>query len=207
MDANLTGLDAENTAEVTRAQAAELVLTTAQNTEATRAAAAESSLTTANTNEITRAEIAEARLTSGISTETTRAEGAETANSAAIATESTRAQAAEANLSARIVSASVTSLAYATTITPNFSTNTNFSVTLAGNTTLANPNNMSAGQSGVITITQDSTGSRAMSFGSAWKFANGTAPTLTTTAGAVDNLAYYVESSSRITAALIANSK
>ncbi len=93
------------------------------------------------------------------------------------------------------------------TITADMSLANNFSVTLGGNRTLANPTNLTAGQSGVIVITQDGTGSRTLAFGSQWKFANGTAPSLTTTASAVDVLAYYVESSTRITARLIGDVK
>ena len=102
---------------------------------------------------------------------------------------------------------SITALTDGATITPDFAAANNFSVTLGGNRTLANPTNLTAGQSGVIVITQDGTGGRTLAFGSNWKFAAGTAPTLTTTAAAVDVLAYYVESSSRITARLIGDSK
>lgn len=101
----------------------------------------------------------------------------------------------------------VSALTDAATITPDFAAANNFSVTLGGNRTLANPTNLTAGQSGIITITQDGTGSRTLAYGSYWKFAGGTAPTLTTTASAVDVLAYYVESSTRITARLIGDSK
>jgi hypothetical protein len=100
---------------------------------------------------------------------------------------------------------SITALTDAATITPDFDDNCNFSVTLAGNRTLANPSNITAGQSGVIVVTQDGTGSRTLSFGSNFKFAGGTAPTLTTTASAVDVIAYYCESTSRITATAILN--
>ena len=100
---------------------------------------------------------------------------------------------------------SITALTDAATITPDLDDNCNFSVTLAGNRTLANPSNITAGQSGVIVVTQDSTGSRTLSFGSNFKFAGGTAPTLTTTASAVDVIAYYCESTSRITATAILN--
>jgi hypothetical protein len=93
------------------------------------------------------------------------------------------------------------------TITPDFAVANNFSVTLGGSRTLANPSNLTAGQSGVIVITQDGTGGRTLAFGSYWKFAAGTAPTLTTTAAAVDVLAYYVESGSRITARLVGDVK
>lgn len=99
----------------------------------------------------------------------------------------------------------VTALTDGATITPDFSAANNFSVTLGGNRTLANPTNLTAGQSGAIVITQDGTGSRTLSFGSYWKFATGTAPTLTTTASKVDLLVYYVESSTRISAQVLLN--
>lgn len=101
----------------------------------------------------------------------------------------------------------ITALTDGATITPNFALGNNFSVTLGGNRTLANPSNLTAGQSGVIVITQDGTGSRTLAYGNQWKFAAGTAPTLTTTAAAVDVLAYYAESSTRITARLIGDVK
>ncbi|GEM_PF-2858241 len=96
----------------------------------------------------------------------------------------------------------VVALVDGATITPDFSLGNNFSLTIAGNRTLANPTNLVAGQSGIIVITQDATGSRTAAFGSYWKFASGSAPSLTTTANAVDVLAYYVESANRITARL-----
>jgi hypothetical protein len=102
---------------------------------------------------------------------------------------------------------SIVALTDGATITPDFATGNNFSVTLAGNRTLANPTNLTAGQSGVIVVTQDATGGRTLAFGSNWKFPGGTAPTLTTTADAVDVIAYYVESSSRITARLVGDVK
>ena len=101
----------------------------------------------------------------------------------------------------------VTALTDGATITPDFADSNNFSVTLGGNRTLANPSNLTAGQAGTIVITQDGTGSRTLAYGSNWKFPGGTAPTLTTTASAVDVIAYYVESATRITARLIADVK
>ena len=97
----------------------------------------------------------------------------------------------------------VVALTDGATITPDFSTANYFSLTIGGVRTLANPTNQTAGQSGTIVITQDGTGGRTLAYGSNYKFAGGTVPTLTTTAGAVDTLAYYVESASRITCRLI----
>lgn len=94
-----------------------------------------------------------------------------------------------------------TSLTSGTTITPDGANGLNFTLTLAHNATLANPSNFGTGRSGVIVITQDGTGSRTMAFGSNWKFPSG-APTLSTAAGSVDLLSYYVVSGSLIVATL-----
>jgi len=91
------------------------------------------------------------------------------------------------------------------TITPDFSVGNNFSVTLAGNRTLANPTNLVAGQSGVIFISQDATGGRTLAYGSSWDFPNGTVPTLSTAANAVDMLVFTVRSGTSIGAVLINN--
>jgi len=92
----------------------------------------------------------------------------------------------------------ITALTDGATITPDFDDGNNFSVTLAGNRTLANPTNIAAGQSGSIFITQDGTGSRTLAWGSYWDFTTGTAPTLTTTAGAVDRVDYIVRTTGSI---------
>lgn len=99
----------------------------------------------------------------------------------------------------------VVALTDGATITPNFNDSNNYSLTIGGNRTLANPTNITAGQSGVIVITQDGTGGRTLAFGSYWDFSGGTAPTLTTAASAVDVLVYYVNSTTSITASLISN--
>lgn len=101
--------------------------------------------------------------------------------------------------------ATIGTLTDGATITPDFGTFNNFTVTLGGNRTLANPTNLVAGQSGVIYIVQDATGSRTLAFGSNWKFPGATAPILTTTANAVDVLVYAVRSTSYIAAQLLTN--
>lgn len=78
----------------------------------------------------------------------------------------------------------------------------NFSVTLAGNRILGNPTGLNPGQSGIIYITQDATGSRTLAYSSYWK---GTPPTLTTTPNAVDALVYTVRTSTSITVQSILN--
>ena len=76
--------------------------------------------------------------------------------------------------------------------------NANFELTLSGNITLANPAELTAGTTGSIFVVQDGTGSRTVAYGSVWDFAAGTAPTMTTTASAVDRIDYIVRSSTKI---------
>lgn len=102
---------------------------------------------------------------------------------------------------------SISALTDGATITPDFAVANNFSVTLGGNRTLANPTNLTAGQSGCIYITQDGTGSKTLAYGNAWDFAGGTAPTLSTAANAVDVLAYAVRTTGSIAATLIKDVK
>ena len=103
------------------------------------------------------------------------------------------------------VRGNVVSLTDAASIAYDMDDGVNATVTLGGNRTLANPTNITVGQSGVIFVKQDSTGSRTLSYGSAWSFASGTAPTLTTTASALDAIAYSVESTTNIVATAILN--
>ena len=99
----------------------------------------------------------------------------------------------------------ISALTDGATITPDFAVANNFSVTLGGNRTLANPSNLTAGQSGAIWVTQDGTGGRTLAYGSYWDFTGGTAPTLATAANARDCIVYAVQSSTQITATLITN--
>lgn len=99
----------------------------------------------------------------------------------------------------------ISALTDGATITPDFAVANNFSVTLGGNRTLANPTNLTAGQSGSIFVTQDGTGSRTLAYGSYWDFAGGTAPTLSTTASAVDRIDYIVRTTTSIHAVFTAN--
>jgi hypothetical protein len=79
--------------------------------------------------------------------------------------------------------------------------NTNvFNLTLGTNSNLNRPSNITVGQAGTIFVSQDGTGSRTLSYSSVWDFVGGTAPTLTTTASAVDRIDYVVFSTSRIQA-------
>ena len=92
------------------------------------------------------------------------------------------------------------------TVTPDFADSNNYSLTLGQNLTIANPSNLTAGQSGSIFLVQDATGSRVASWGSYWDFAGGTAPTLTANAAnAVDRIDYVVRSSTSIHAVATLN--
>ncbi len=92
----------------------------------------------------------------------------------------------------------ITALSDGATITIDMATSLHHSVTLGGNRAFAAPTNQVVGQSGSIFITQDGTGSRTASWNAAFKWAGGTAPTLTTTAAAVDRIDYLIKSSNVI---------
>lgn len=92
----------------------------------------------------------------------------------------------------------IATLTDAATITPDFGANQNFTVTLTGNRTLANPTNIVVGQTGSFFLVQDGTGSRTLSFGTYYDFAGGTAPTISTTANAVDRIDYIVRTATSI---------
>jgi len=94
--------------------------------------------------------------------------------------------------------ANITALSDGATITIDMATACHHSVTLGGNRTFAAPSNQVIGQSGSLFITQDGTGSRTAAFNAAFKFVGGTAPTLTTTAAAVDRIDYVILSSNVI---------
>jgi len=101
--------------------------------------------------------------------------------------------------------AEITTLTDGATITPDLNDSNNYVLVLGGNRTIANPTNITAGQSGSIFITQDGTGSRTASWGSYWDWAAGTAPTLSTGASQVDRIDYIVRSSTSIHAVATLN--
>lgn len=98
--------------------------------------------------------------------------------------------------------ASATSITSATTMTIDLAANNDFEcISYAHNGTLANPNNQSTqiNQKGTITITQDGTGGRTLSFGSNWKaIGSASAPSINTTAGVTSCIDYHVLSSTVI---------
>jgi hypothetical protein len=81
------------------------------------------------------------------------------------------------------------------TFTPTFATSNNFNITLVHAScpcTIANPTGVIAGQSGTLVINQSSSGSDTIgTWGSNYKFAGATAPTLSTGASAVDVFGWY----------------
>lgn len=122
-------------------------------------------------------------------------------NSAAIATGSD----INANTASKLVpataiwdSATYVGVTYASSVALDFTTGYNFSIALTGNLVLANPTNTKVGQSGLIVLTQDTTGGRTTTFGSSWKFAYGTAPVLDTVASRYNILSYSVIASNFI---------
>jgi len=99
----------------------------------------------------------------------------------------------------------ITTLTDGATVTPDMADSNNFTLTLGGNRTLANPSNLTAGQSGSIFIIQDATGSRTLAYGSQYDFIGGTAPTLSTAANSVDRIDYVVRTTGSIHCVFTAN--
>ena len=80
----------------------------------------------------------------------------------------------------------------AATIAVDFNVSQNHTVTVAGNRTLTFANGK-AGQTYSVSITQDATGSRLITWPSTVKWAGGSAPTLTTTAARADQIHFYFD--------------
>ena len=92
-----------------------------------------------------------------------------------------------------------TSTANATgNVTLDFDANSNFILTFTGNVTLDNPSTESVGQSGIIVIIQDGTGSRTIATGTDFEWPAGTEPAISTSANSVDILPYFVDASNSI---------
>ncbi len=83
-----------------------------------------------------------------------------------------------------------TTLTDASTIAWDASSNQVAKVTLGGNRTLGAATNQVDGAVYVLTVIQDGSGSRTLSFNSNYKFTGGSAPTLTTTASAKDVIVF-----------------
>lgn len=74
----------------------------------------------------------------------------------------------------------------------------NFSHTLTENTTLANPSNTTAGQSGAIYFTQHASSAKTLAFGSNWKQVDGLTQAAPTTTSAKFVVSYTVQDSGQI---------
>ena len=96
------------------------------------------------------------------------------------------------------VTTETTAMTDAATMYPEFTSNNNFSVTLGGSRTIANPNTPVPGQTGLFYLQQDGTGSRVVSWGSSYRFSGNIAPTLSTSANTVDVIAYAVKNTTSI---------
>lgn len=83
-----------------------------------------------------------------------------------------------------------TTLTDGATINWNVATNQVAKVTLGGNRTMAAPTNLKAGGTYILRVIQDATGSRTITWNAVFKWPGGTAPTLTTTANAIDIITF-----------------
>ena len=101
-------------------------------------------------------------------------------------------------LGAGAVGSTLTDTSNSGSITLDFDTYQNFVLTATGNITLANPSTESAGQSGIIILIQDGTGSRTLSLGTDYETAGGSGLTISTAANAVDVIPYFVKASGSI---------
>ena len=95
-------------------------------------------------------------------------------------------------------------LADGATVTPDFGLGKDFEWTIGGNRTLANPLRKTTGKTGKITIKQDATGTRVITYGTDWKFPGGAAVggVLSVAANAVDEIKYTVHSDGTINCVL-----
>jgi hypothetical protein len=86
-----------------------------------------------------------------------------------------------------------TSLTDGATITPDFTASNQFNLTIGGNRTLGAPSTAVAGQTGVIYIRQDATGSRTLAYAWPYVWPNGATGTLSTAGCSLDQLVYDIQ--------------
>jgi hypothetical protein len=84
------------------------------------------------------------------------------------------------------------------TVTLDFTANQHFVLTLTGNLELGNPSTEQVGQSGILVLIQDGTGSRTLSLQSQFKTAGDAGITLSTAGNAVDIIPYFVSAADSI---------
>jgi len=111
---------------------------------------------------------------------------------------------ADANVFTKAQTVTPVVLTDAASIATDAATSNHFTVTLAGNRKLANPTNLVNGVILNWKIKQDGTGSRTLDYDSKFKWAGGTAPTLSTAANARDFItAQYFSDEDILVAALM----
>jgi hypothetical protein len=93
---------------------------------------------------------------------------------------------------------SITTPTFSSPMTLNLVNSNNFRFTATSNFTMTFPANPSPGQSGLIIIVQDGTGSRVVTWASGWVASGGTKPVLSTAANTVDYISYFVETTGRV---------
>ena len=82
--------------------------------------------------------------------------------------------------------------------TANSARNCAISFTLTGNTTLVNPTTEQVGQSGMIVLIQDGTGSRTLAVGDQYFGVDGDVPEISTGANSIDVIPYFVQAAGKI---------
>lgn len=80
----------------------------------------------------------------------------------------------------------------------DFQLGTNFEVELGGNRVVDNPLNQRTGQRGFISILQDATGGRHLSWSTQWQFEGGSPPVLTDAGDSLDVVEYVVHAPGQI---------
>lgn len=98
------------------------------------------------------------------------------------------AKLARANVFSKAQTVTPVALTDAAFIATDASLSNTFTVTLGGNRLLSNPTNLVNGTIYNWRITQDGTGGRSLIYDTKFKWPDGTDPTLTTSAGAIDFL-------------------
>ena len=88
-------------------------------------------------------------------------------------------------------------ITYAAAVTLSFSAFFNARINLTGNITFNAPTNLKPGQSGVIKLVQDATGSRLATFNAAFKFGSGI-KTLSTGPSQIDYLSYVIDDAGNV---------
>jgi hypothetical protein len=92
----------------------------------------------------------------------------------------------------------LTATGYTGNKTLNYDTYQNFVLTFSGNVTLDNPTTDVVGQSGVMVIIQGGSGSYTLSLGTDYETVGGAGITLSTAAGSLDVLPYFISVAGKI---------